>query len=88
MGFKPSTWAQPVQDIVKEYNAYDKEQTTVNEVPDKPESLSTSMVRRGGRDPLTGALTGNSKQRCVLAGNVSGFTEAGKRNYERIFGHS
>ena len=84
--FKPSTWAQPVQDIVKEYNAYDKAETS-SEIQTEPEAISKSMVRRGVLDPATGALTGNSKAHKVTTDNAQGFSARGKMNYERIFGH-
>lgn len=85
--FKPSTWAQPAQDIAKEYNDWDKAQHAPEAIPDKPEGLSTSLVRRGIIDPNTGLSTGNSKQGKITMNNVMGFSEQGKRNYERIFGH-
>ena len=86
--FKPSSWSQPVQDLVKEYDSWDKEQTAAPEIQTQPEEVSRSMVRRGVLDPMTGKLTGNSKQSRILRTNCSGFSEKGKQNYERIFGHS
>ena len=82
--FKPSTWSQPVQDIVKEYEAYDKAENAVEATPDKPEAISTSMVRRGVLDPLTGAYGGSSKQR-----HISNFvpSEHFRNEHARIFGH-
>lgn len=83
--FKPSTWAQPVQDIVKEYEAYDAAETAPEAIPDKPEAISKSMIRRGVLDPRTGAYGGNSKQKHILA-----FTPSPRfmSNYERTFGHA
>ena len=85
--FKPSTWAQPVQDIAKEYDAYDKAETHV-EVQTKPEAISKSMVRRGIMNPLTGLLIGNSKGSKITRDNAEGFSPQGKLNYERTFGHA
>ena len=86
MSFKPSTWAQPVQDIVKEYEAHDEAETHV-EVQTAPEAISKSMVRRGIMCPRTGGLLGNSKGSKITHDNAKGFSPQGKRNYERIFGH-
>lgn len=85
--FKPSTWQQPVQDIVKEYNDYERSQTSSIDVPDKPEGLSLSMLRRGVLDRNTGAYGGNScsKQMCILKFVP---TEVYKDNYIRTFGHN
>lgn len=85
--FKPSTWQQPVQDIVKEYDQFEKDQYS-EEIQTAPEEVSKSMVRRGMLDPMTGMLTGNSKQSKILGMNVAGFSSRGKENYERIFGHA
>lgn len=84
--FKPRTWAQPVQDIVKEYEQYEKDEQHV-EVQTEPEAISKSMVRRGIMDPDTGALTGNSKSHKITRDNANGYSAQGKLNYERIFGH-
>ena len=81
--FKPSTWAQPVQDIVKEYEAHDAAEH-YEEVLTKPEEFSKSLVRRGVIDPNTGFPTGNSKQK-HLSGWVP--SRAFQGNYERTFGH-
>ncbi len=86
--FEPSSWSQPVQDITKEYEAWDNEQTAAPEVQTAPEEVSKSMVRRGTLDPRTGMLTGNNKQSRILASNCQGYSEEGKQNYERIFGHA
>ncbi len=82
--FKPSTWAQPVQDIVKEYEAHDASETYQEAPPEEPEAFSKGMVRRGVLDPVTGAYGGSSKQKHIL-----GFvpTKTFKDNYEAIFGH-
>ena len=85
--FKPSTWSQPVQDIVKEYERHEKEDSALPEVQAAPEEVSKSMVRRGTLDPNTGLLTGCSKQSKILDSNCKGFSPKGKRNYEQIFGH-
>ena len=84
--FKPSTWAQPVQDIVKEYEAHDASETSI-EVQDKPEAISESMIRRGLLDPCTGALINNSKSNKITRDNARGFSPRGKMNYEETFGH-
>ncbi len=84
--FKPSTWAQPVQDIVKEYEQFEKNEVSLD-VQTKPEADSLGMVRRGLLDPRTGLLTGNSKQSHILGQNVRGYSEQGKQNYRQIFGH-
>ena len=86
--FKPSSWSQPVQDIVKEYERFDAEETAAPEIQTAPEAVSQSMVRRGMLDPNTGLLTGNSKQSRILKSNCKGFSPRGKANYERIFGHA
>ncbi len=85
--FKPSTWAQPVQDIVKEYEAHDAAET-YTEVQDRPEAISRSMVRRGLLDPMTGAEIKNPKSAKITRDNAKGFSPRGKMNYERIFGHA
>lgn len=85
--FKPSTWAQPVQDIVKEYEAFDEAESHV-EVQTAPEAISKSMVRRGVLDPMTGKPTGNSKANKITRDNANGFSPMGKMNYEATFGHS
>ena len=82
--FKPSTWAQPAEDIAKEYVQHEAAETAVEAPPDKPEALSQSMVRRGVLDPLTGAYGGNSKQQHILSFTPS---EQFRENHERIFGH-
>ena len=87
MSFKPSTWAQPVQDIVKEYETFDKEEHH-EEILTAPEAISKSMVRRGILDPRTGLETGNSKAGKVTRDNTAGFSARGKMNYERTFGHA
>ena len=87
MEFKPSSWNQPVQDIVKEYEAYDRAETHV-EVQTAPEGISKSMVRRGVLDPRTGMPTGNSKQSKIRTDNTRGFSSRGKMNYEATFGHA
>ena len=84
--FKPRSWAVPVQDLVKEYNAYEKA-NDYEEIQTAPEEISKSMVRRGIMNPMTGHLTGNSKASKVTRDNCSGFSTRGKRNYEQIFGH-
>lgn len=85
--FKPSTWQQPVQDIVKEYNEFDKAEHH-QEVQTAPEDFSKSLVRRGLLNPMTGMPINNSKQRKITQDNARGFSPLGKANYERIFGHS
>jgi len=87
MEFKPSTWAQPAQDIAKEYNEYDKADMHL-EVQTAPEEISKSMIRRGLLDPRTGAFLDNSKASKVSGDNVRGFSSRGKDNYERIFGRA
>ena len=84
--FKPRSWSAPVQDLVKEYNDFDAQETAI-ETQDKPDSISTSLVRRGLMDPNTGCMTNNSKQGTILRYNVSGYSPSGKENYRRIFGH-
>jgi len=88
--FKPTTWAQPVQDIVKEYEQKDAEECAAPEIPTEPEEFSKSMVRRGVINSETGAYntTSSSKQGKILEGNIRGYSEQGKMNYERTFGHS
>ena len=86
--FKPSTWAQPVQDIVKEYTSYEAREYALEDTPTEPGALSKAMVRRGVLDPLTGAYGGNSKQGCITGNNIKGFSELGKQNYERTFKHA
>lgn len=85
--FKPSTWAQPAQDIAKEYIAYDDADRHI-EVQTQPEEISKSMVRRGLMNPETGGFIENSKSRKVSKDNVKGFSTRGKQNYEMIFGHA
>ncbi len=87
MDFKPSSYNQDPQDIAKEYDAWDKEQTAAPEVQTKAEAISTSMVRRGVMDPRTGLPTGLHKQGKILRDNAQGFSPRGKQNYEKIFGH-
>lgn len=81
--FKPSTWAQPAQDIAKEYIAHDAAECHI-EQQTAPEAISKSMVRRGVMCPRTGALTGLSKANKVTRDNVTGFSARGKRNYDNI----
>lgn len=83
--FKPSSWAQPVQDLEKEYNAWEEAQTAQEATPEKPEALSTSLVRRGLIDPNTGLRTGNKKQEFISRWTPS---KTFQRNYEQAFGHS
>ena len=83
--FKPSTWAQPVQDIVKEYETHDAAESAIEAPPDKPEAISKSMIRRGVLDPNTGAYGGNSKQKHILSFTP---TRTFMSNYERTFGHA
>ncbi len=85
--FNPSSWSQPVEDLVKEYNDYDN-QSTENEVQTQAEEISKSMVRRGLLDPNTGVPIQNSKQSKITRDNARGFSPIGKLNYERIFGHA
>ena len=85
--FKPSTWAQPVQDIVKEYEQHEAAEDYV-EVQTKPEAISRSMVRRGLLDPNTGAVIHNSKANKITRDNVSGYSARGQKNYMQIFGHA
>jgi len=85
--FKPRSWAAPVQDIVKEYDAWDKAETSPLEVQTAPDEFSKSMVRRGVLDPETGLCTGSAKQSTILAGNIRGFSKRGQANYRAIFGH-
>ena len=84
--FKPSTWQQPVQDIVKEYEAKEAADTHV-EVQTQPEEISKSMVRRGLLDPNTGRPIENSKASKITSDNTRGFSVQGKKNYEATFGH-
>lgn len=85
--FKPRDWAAPVQDLVKEYNAWDKAENSPLEVQTAPEEFSKGMVRRGTLDPNTGLATGNSKQGTILSANIRGFSKRGQDNYRAIFGH-
>ncbi len=85
--FKPSTWSQPVEDIVKEYKEYDASETQ-DEVQTQAEEISKSMVRRGLLDPNTGYVLENSKASKITRDNAKGFSPQGKRNYEMIFGHA
>ena len=82
--FKPKSWGADPIDLAKEYTAWDNQETTIEDVPDKPEGFSMSLVRRGVIDPNTGLETGNSKQR-----HISRFTpsERFQNNYTQIFGH-
>lgn len=86
--FKPSSWQQEPQDIAKEYEAWDREQTAPEDIPTEPEEFSKGMVRRGMLNPETGMPTGASKQSKILRDNARGFSPRGKQNYERIFGHA
>lgn len=88
MDFKPSTWAQPAQDIAAEYNTWEKAETELPAVQTKREALSESLVRRGLLDPETGATLDNTKQGKILMDNARGFSRIGKLNYERTFGHA
>lgn len=83
--FKPRSWGADPIDLEKEYNAWEAEQTAPDPVPDKPEALSTSLVRRGLIDPNTGLRTGNSKQEFISAWVP---TERFQSNYEQTFGHA
>lgn len=85
--FKPRSWQAEVPDLVKEYEAWDRNENGPAEIQTEPEEFSKGMVRRGTLDPNTGLGTGNSKQGTILNHNVRGFSERGKRNYEAIFGH-
>lgn len=82
--FRPKSWAAHPIDLAKEYNAWEADQTAQESPPDKPEALSTSLVRRGLIDPLTGLRTGNSKQAYISRWAPS---EQFKKNYEAVFGH-
>ena len=83
--FKPRSWGAAPQDLAKEYNTWEEAQTAPEDVPDKPEGLSLSLVRRGLIDPLTGLRTGNSKQEHISAWTPS---TRFQQNYERVFGHA
>ena len=84
--FKPNYQQHPI-DIARDYEKWDAEQNAPEAIPDKPEEVSLRMVKRGVMDPRTGLLTGNSKQNHILTRNITGYTQVGKENYERIFGH-
>ena len=63
--FKPKSWQAEVPDLVKEYEAWDKERTEVK-VQDKPDSLDLKLVRTGRLNRKTGAYTPrSSKAQCV-----------------------
>lgn len=83
--FRPRSWAAHPKDLAKEYTAWEEAQTAPDPIPDKPEGLSLSLVRRGLIDPLTGLRTGNKKQEFISSWVPS---ERFQRNYEGIFGHS
>ena len=85
--FNPTSWAAPVEDLVKEYNTWDHDQHSPEPVQEKPEEFSKSIIRRGLMNPSTGMPIHNSKQGTILAQNIMGFSEQGKVNYESIFGH-
>jgi hypothetical protein len=82
--FKPRSWGSHPIDLAKEYTAWEEAQTAPEAVPDKPEALSTSLVRRGLIDPLTGLRTGNSKQEHISRWTPS---ERFQHNYKEVFGH-
>lgn len=85
--WEPSTWQQPVQDIVKEYEQHEADEMHIEEQTE-PDQISRSMVRRGVLDVNTGMLKDYSKAHKVTTDNVRGYTPQGKKNYERIFGHA
>jgi hypothetical protein len=83
--FRPKSWGAHPKDLAKEYTAWEDAQTAQEATPDKPDSLSISLVKRGLIDPLTGLRTGNSKQEHISRWTPS---EQFKTNYERAFGHA
>jgi hypothetical protein len=83
--FRPRSWAAHPIDLAKEYTAWEDSQTAQETLPDKPEALSTSLVKRGIIDPLTGLRTGNSKQEHISRWVP---TDTFKHNYEAVFGHA
>lgn len=85
--FKPNMQQHPL-DIAKDYDRFENDNNHKTDIQTKPEEFSKAMVRKGLLDPETGMHTGNSKQGHILMHNVRGYSEQGKRNYERIFGHS
>ena len=81
--FRPSSYQIPVQDLVKEYETWDKEQHYI-EQRTEPDPLSLKMVREGRLNPDTGAVQGmSSKAKKILMFNPS---EWYKLEHERIFG--
>jgi hypothetical protein len=83
--FKPRSWGADPIDLEKEYNAWEDAQTAQESPPDKPEGLSTSLVRRGLIDPNTGLRTGNKKQEFISSWTPS---ETFQQNYQAVFGHA
>jgi len=63
--FKPKSWQRPVQDLVKEYDAWDTEQ---NREPDDQGLITkdnTRLVQQGKLNPNTGSYGLSSKARTI-----------------------
>jgi hypothetical protein len=79
-GFQPSSWQQPVQDLVKEYNQFEANQEP--EIQDKPDTISLKAAQEGRLNAKTGAYYGlGSKARKIVSWRPSG---AFLKNYDHI----
>jgi len=79
-GFQPSSWQKPVQDLVREYNQFEKDSEPA--VQDKASSVDTKAVQEGRLNAKTGEYSGlSNKARTILSWNPS---DKYKKMYDRI----
>jgi len=82
--FRPTSYAAPVEDLCKEYEAWDTEQTR-DKGPTEEESyrFNSDLVARGRLNPVTGSeIPVSSKARKVSSWVPN---SAYKRNYDACF---
>lgn len=66
MEFKPSSYQAEVQDIVKEYDAWDEEQTRPDVTQEEVQAQNSLLVAKGRLDPRTGVeIPVSSKARVI-----------------------
>lgn len=85
--FKPKSWAAPVEDLVKEFEAEDAAGRTP-EVQTEEDPLNASLVQKGLLNPNTGEVLSSNKASKAMVDQIQGYSPQGKKNYERTFKHA
>lgn len=83
-GFKPTSWAAPVEDLAAEYDRYDREHTELKGEMTQEEAHSEGLrlVKKGRLNPVTGQEIPLSPKAQTISRFIP--SRSFKENYERM----